>query len=166
MPNPSGVPGDDDDDISLSVLDSREMISNEEFSDDEPVKPVISASKTRAAKIEDKKEDPEPPKPAPKKSPSNIPPKVAPPKATQAKVTPVKPQPIPEPEEYSEVPTNKDDVNTEIEDAIQKKNVISLKKEHQPHVKKTLKVWDLYFLSETQLLSADRVKNFNPNRLK
>ena len=143
MPNPSGIPGDDGDDVSLSVLDSREMISNEEFSEDEqPVRPVVSPSKPAAPKIEEKKEESEPPRQAPKKSPSNIAPKVAPPKATPPKIPPVKSPQVPEPEEYSEVPPNKDVVSTEIDDAIQKKNVISLKKEHQPHVKKTLKVWD------------------------
>merc|ERR1712235_89517 len=97
MPNPSGIPGDDGDDVSLSVLDSREMISNEEFSEDEqPVRPVVSPSKPASPKIEEKKEESEPPRQAPKKSPSNIAPKVAPPKATPPKIPPVKSPQVPE----------------------------------------------------------------------
>lgn len=131
MPNPSGVPGDDvDDESSLSALDSREEITNGNFVD-EPIKPA-------APKTEEKKEpvnESEPPKPPPKKSPSNVAP---------TKVTPKKSPPVLE-TEYSEVPTTKDKVNKEIDDAIEKKNVISLKKENAPHVKKTLKVRDLQF---------------------
>ena len=133
MPNPSGVPvDDDDDDSSLSALDSREEIASVNYVD-EQIKPP-------APKTEEKKEavkESEPPKAPPKKSPSNVPPAKVPTKA------PKKP-PMPE-TEYSEVP---DKVNNEIDDAkakieADKKNVISLKKEITPHVKKTLKVRDL-----------------------
>ena len=148
MPNPSGLPGDDDDDdSSLSALDSREEITNGNFVD-EPSKPA-------APKTEDKKEavkESDPPKPPPKKSPSNVPPAKVPTKA------PKKPPPVPE-TEYSEVPDN---VNKEIEDAkakieVEKKNVISLKKEITPHVKKTLKVRDLQFQHITLLLKLNPI---------
>ena len=130
MPNPSGLPGDDDDDdSSLSALDSREEITNGNFVD-EPSKPS-------APKTEDKKEavkESDPPKPPPKKSPSNVAPAKVPTKA------PNKSPPVPE-TEYSEVPDN---VNKEIEDA-KAKIELKAKKEITPHVKKTLKVWDLLF---------------------
>ena len=100
MPNPSGIPGDDDDDISSSVLDSREIVESDNFSEIEPLK---SPSKPAAPKIEEKKEVSEPPKVQPKKSPSNVPQKAPPAKTTTpAKVAP-KPAPVPEAEEYSEV---------------------------------------------------------------
>lgn len=144
MPNPSGVPvDDDDDDSSLSALDSREEIASVNYVDEQ--------TKPAAPKTEEKKEavkESEPPKAPPKKSPSNVPPAKVPTKA------PKKPPPMPE-TEYSEVP---DKVNNEIDDAkakieADKKNVISLKKEITPHVKKTLKVRDLVIITnETQML--------------
>ena len=145
MPNPSGVPvDDDDDDSSLSALDSREEIASVNYVDEQ--------TKPAAPKTEEKKEavkESEPPKAPPKKSPSNVPPAKVPTKA------PKKPPPMPE-TEYSEVP---DKVNNEIDDAkakieADKKNVISLKKEITPHVKKTLKVGDLQVIltTRTQIL--------------
>ena len=128
MPNPSGVPvDDDDDDSSLSALDSREEIASVNYVDEQ--------TKPAPPKTEEKKEavkESEPPKAPTKSEPQKVPTKA-----------PKKPSPMPE-TEYSEVP---DKVNNEIDDAkakieADKKNVISLKKEKTPHVKKTLKVRD------------------------
>ena len=143
MPNPSGVPvDDDDDDSSLSALDSREEIASVNYVDEQ--------TKPAAPKTEEKKEavkESEPTK-APTKAPTKSEPQKVPTKA------PKKPPPMPE-TEYSEVP---DKVNNEIDDAkakieADKKNVISLKKEKTPHVKKTLKVRDpVIITTETQIL--------------
>jgi len=143
MPNPSGVPvDDDDDDSSLSALDSREEIASVNYVDEQ--------TKPAPPKTEEKKEavkESEPPK-APSKAPTKSEPQKVPTKA------PKKPPPMPE-TEYSEVP---DKVNNEIDDAkakieADKKNVISLKKEKTPHVKKTLKVRDpVLITAETQIL--------------
>ena len=94
MPNPSGVPvDDDDDDSSLSALDSREEIASVNYVDEQ--------TKPAAPKTEEKKEavkESEPPKAPPKKSPSNVPPSKVPTKA------PKKPPPMPETNRRSTAP--------------------------------------------------------------